>query len=82
MRSHVVLKQRPPLAAGNPHRLSVALWTAVVGGSLLTAVHHGEALAQGGLSPLRLLQIVATYVILYGLSSWVLGRHSHGAGRQ
>lgn len=74
MRSHVFLKERPPLAVGNPRRLSVALWTTVVGGTLVTAVHHGEALAQGSLSPLRVLQIVATYVILYGLSRWVFGR--------
>ncbi len=61
----------------DPRRIRLAVAAAALGGSLVVFLYHGDALAEGNISLLRLLQIVATYAVLYGFSSWVLRKHSH-----
>ena len=47
-----------------------ALRTALIVGVLLIAINHGDALLAGDLSPGRLLKMLLTFAVPYGVSTY------------
>ena len=47
-----------------------ALRIALIVGTLLIIINHGPALLSGDLSPMRVLQILLTYLVPYGVSTY------------
>lgn len=57
------------ILASHPATVRRALWTAVVVGSVLVAINHGDALYRGELGLIRVAKIVLTVAVPYIVST-------------
>ena len=62
-------------ALGNPAFMGTGIRVAVVVGSILLAINHGNALINGKMTHNRWMAALLTYLVPYGVS--VHGQHSH-----